>query len=50
MEYCRNCDIVYDESRCPLCEAENTIRELTSEIDELNKKIEENEKEIDELK
>lgn len=43
MRYCNNCDIAYEERRCPLCEAKDEIRELSDKIEELTEKLAESE-------
>lgn len=49
MNYCRNCDIAYEERTCPLCDAkiENDVlvdenEKLQEEIEELKEKLNEN--------
>ncbi len=40
MNYCKDCDIAYEEKDCPLCEAKKEIEELEKQIDDLNNQIE----------
>ena len=37
MNYCNNCDIVYEERDCPLCEAKQEIKSLEQRIEELER-------------
>jgi rubrerythrin len=35
MYYCNDCDIAHETKQCPLCEAEEKIRQLEKDIEEL---------------
>ena len=37
MNYCDNCDIVYDERKCPLCEAKDIIDGLENDLENMQK-------------
>lgn len=43
MEHCTICDIVHDrgETGCPLCEADEEIHDLKSQIDDLEDEVSE---------
>jgi archaellum component FlaC len=36
MYYCNNCDIAYEDKKCPLCDAKEEINRLEKEIEDLN--------------
>jgi len=39
MEHCGFCDIVHDERDCPLCQANDKIKDLELKIDDLEDTI-----------
>lgn len=39
MNLCGDCEIVYDEKNCPLCEAKAEIRRLEKELEVANNSI-----------
>lgn len=39
MELCNECDIVFNEKKCPLCQAKHEINTLEDEIVSLNDKL-----------
>jgi hypothetical protein len=39
MNYCKSCDIAYEENYCPLCEANSEIEELKRNLNEAQEKI-----------
>lgn len=45
MKYCDSCDIAYESKYCPLCEAQETIEELSDGLRERDNLIEELKKE-----
>ena len=39
MDLCNRCDIVYDENRCPLCEAKEEIKQLQRDKENLENEV-----------
>lgn len=50
MNICNQCDIVYDEKNCPLCEAKEKIEALENQLDEQQDEIKDLKDEIEDLK
>jgi RNA polymerase subunit RPABC4/transcription elongation factor Spt4 len=47
MELCKRCGIVYEDSNCPLCEANDQIKTLEAEVEDLINIVAELEREKD---
>ncbi len=39
MTYCRECDIVHEDKYCPLCEAQDKIKELEKALDSVQQEL-----------
>ena len=50
MDICNQCNIVYDESKCPLCEAKEKIEALEEQLDNAEDELKELQDEIKDLK
>ncbi|MFW3413090.1 hypothetical protein ACN9J3_10190 [Aliarcobacter butzleri] len=50
MDMCYQCNIVHDESKCPLCEAKEKIEALEEQLDNAQDEIKGLQEDIEDLK
>ena len=50
MDICNQCNIVYDEKKCPLCEAKEKIEALEEQLDNAEDEIKGLQEDIEDLK